>query len=429
MQDLKAGAAKVCITPTGDLLPAYNTAFHIEYRYVHDDIFARTLVLESSGKRALFVVLDINDMGRSDDMKNAISAACGIDKELIFCTVTHTHETPAIDHTHYKEPREPGVVERVIRYGDYVIEKAVECAKLAVSSMTDAAVGYGEGKSYININRNLEYEDGINRDGPNFAGPSDKTLAIMKVTDMQGRLIAVLSNYAVHGTVCFMQKGPDVDDIVISGDLPGMTAAYIEERYKNEGTVCLWTSGAAGDQVPYISYCTGVWNHDGTQGRPMEIGPGIWNICSGIAQLHAVDIIKVIKRTLAAERELKFFAEERTITTAAQKEVGRVNKLEDIVIEENGTVDIKISVLTAGDMAFLGINGELSCPIGMRLKEMSPYAHTFVIPHTAERVEYLPTKEEYDKRSSRFYGTIVKDGLTEALVTPAFREMLEASLR
>lgn len=428
MQDLRAGAAKVCITPAQDMLPAYNTAFHLEYHYVQDDIYVRTLVLESGGRRALFVVLDINDMGRSEDMKNAVSAACGIERDLIFCTATHTHETPAIDDTHYKEPKKAGAVERVIQYGDYVIEKTVECTRQAIAALRDAAVGYGEGKSYINVNRNYYYEDGICRDGPNFAGPSDKTVAIMKVTDLEGRIIAVLSNYAVHGCLCFMHNGVGRDDVAISGDLPGMTAAYIEERYQQDGTICLWTSGAAGDQVAIAQYLDASWNHDGTPGKPRELGSAIWAICRGLAEVHALDIIRVIKKTFAAERELKFFADERTVTTAAQKEVGSVNRLEEIEIIENGTVDIKLKVLTAGDMAFLGINGEISCPIGQHLKEMSMYAHTFVIPHNAERVEYLPTKEEYDNRSSRFYATIVKDGITEQLILPEFREMLEASL-
>lgn len=449
MENLKAGAAKVCINPPEHMLPAPNTAFHFEYYHVQDDIFVRTLALESGDRTALFVVIEVNDMGRTEEMKKAVSERCGLEKELIFFTVTHTHETPAIDYTHYKqldeqkksktgdmytgyefsEPKKDGVVERVIAYGDFVIERVVECAQLAIGSMRDARLGCGEGKSFINVNRSCLFENGAYYDGVNFEGPSDKTLLVMKVTDLEGRLIAVLANYAVHGTLCFNQKGRNIDDIVISGDLPGMTSAYIEERFKDDGAVCLWTSGAAGDQVPFNNYLTARRNHNGTPGAPSAIGPAIWDICRSTAEIHAVDIIKVIKKTFTPWRELKFYGEERSVVTAAQKEVGFVRSLDDIVIEENGTVEIKIKLMTVGDMAFLGINGEISCPIGMRLRESSPYPYTFVIPHTAERVEYLPTKEEYNMRSTRFFSTIVKDGITEQLIKPEFSEMLENSLK
>ena len=444
MNDLRAGAAKLCITPPESMMPAYNTAFHIEYKYVQDDIYVRTLVLESGGRRALFVVIEVNDMGRTEAFKDALQAAFGFERELIFCTVTHTHETPAIDYTHYKEDagdpkqaqnefryregRKEGVVERVIRYGDYVIERTVECARMAIDSMREARVGCGTGASYINVNRSVKYENGRYYSGVNFEGPSDKTLLVMKVVDREGRLIAALANYAVHGSVCFFQKGPGMDDIAISGDLPGMASAYVEERYRDDGAVCLWTSGAAGDQIPFVSHLTARFEHDGTPGKPAPVGDVIWDICRSTAEMHAVDIIKVLKRTFTPWQSLRFFGASDSVTTARQKEIPMGTDPAKVTVEEDGTVEIKLRVMTVGDMAFLGINGEISSPIGVRLRELSPYPHTFVIPHTAERVEYLPTKQEYDERSTRFFASIVKDGVTEQLVRPLYMRMLEASL-
>lgn len=445
MNDLRAGAAKVCITPPPALMPAYNTAFHIEYKYVQDDIFVRTLVLESGGRRALFIVIEVNDMGRTEALKDALQDAFGFERELIFCTVTHTHETPAIDYTHYKEDggepkqaqnefqyregRKEGVVERVIRYGDFVIERAVECTRQALASMREARVGCGVGTSYVNVNRSVRFENGRYYSGINFEGPSDKTLTVMKVTDPEGHLIAALANYAVHGSVCFFQKGKGMDDIAISGDLPGMASAYVEERYRDDGAVCLWTSGAAGDQIPFVSHLTARFNHDGTPGTPDPIDDVIWDICRSTAEMHAVDIIKVLKRTFTPWTRLRFYGDGASVFTTRQREIPMGTDPSRVEIVEDGVVEIKLCVMTVGDMAFLGINGEISSPIGARLRELSPYPYTFVIPHTAERVEYLPTKEEYDERSTRFFATIVKDGVTEQLVRPVYMKLLQKSLQ
>lgn len=74
-------------------------------------------------------------------------------------------------------------------------------------------------------------------------GPSDKTVAVVKFETLSGSPIAILVNYAVHGT------GMGQENYEITADVPGATSRYVEQYYGDQ-VVVPWTSGAAGDQCP-----------------------------------------------------------------------------------------------------------------------------------------------------------------------------------
>ena len=71
--------------------------------------------------------------------------------------------------------------------------------------------------------------------------------ALLLVTNAAGEPMARWSNYVVHSVARFLSKTKDGES-EITGDMPGATANYVENRLKN--VVEVWTSGAAGDQNP-----------------------------------------------------------------------------------------------------------------------------------------------------------------------------------
>ena len=79
--------------------------------------------------------------------------------------------------------------------------------------------------------------------GNNPDDVSDKTVAVIKFETLSGQPLAILSNYAVHGTVL------GAGNLQISADLPGATSRLVETHHSDR-VVAPWTSGAAGDQDP-----------------------------------------------------------------------------------------------------------------------------------------------------------------------------------
>ena len=128
------------------------------------------------------------------------------------------------------------------RQGRALDEKIFESARQAKARLA-ARVGYGTGVSYININRNI-IDPKTRRwwEGPNYEGPSDKTVAVMTFEDLRGQPIAVYYNYAMHAVML-----GQLDKV--SGDVPGAASKYIEEAFDDK-IVAVWSTGAAGDQNP-----------------------------------------------------------------------------------------------------------------------------------------------------------------------------------
>jgi hypothetical protein len=123
------------------------------------------------------------------------------------------------------------------RVADAIVTAVSEASK----AMRPAKIGYGTGQLDININRDL-FAGGQWLQGPNAEGPSDKTLAVLQVVGEDDLPIAVYMNYAMH-PIHFYLSG------VVSADVPGDAARYVENRFGGD-TVAIFAQGAAGDQNP-----------------------------------------------------------------------------------------------------------------------------------------------------------------------------------
>ena len=75
--------------------------------------------------------------------------------------------------------------------------------------------------------------------------------------------------------------------------------------------------------------------------------------------------------------------------------------------EKADTAAFNITVARLGDVAFVGLGGEVFTEIGMAIKAGSPCRHTFVITHCNGAAGYLAPKEAhvqqgYEVTSSSF---------------------------
>ena len=168
---LRVGAAKVDVTPAERELPKNSFG-------ILDHLFARAIVIESGGSTAALVTVDAG--GIPEPLWQTVSRQ--IDSELqipvanILLTATHTHSAGG--------QRGP----------DYA-QKIVESVRLAKQKLAPARMGYGTGVSYINVNRQI-IDPKTHRwwEGPNYDGPSDKTVAVLTFETPSGEPIAVYYN-------------------------------------------------------------------------------------------------------------------------------------------------------------------------------------------------------------------------------------------
>lgn len=414
MHRLLVGAAKVCITPPKEMMPAYSF-LPIRLEAVYTDIFIRALVVDNSEREIVIIMIESSDLARIDDIRHVLKDQYGFEPEDILLAVTHTHEAPSFADYHPKVLEDRDKFAWVRKYGDFVVEKVAQCVGKAINAKRPARWGHGSGESYINVCRDQEFEDGTWGLGYDFAGPSDKELAVIKFVDDDGKIIAALLNYAVHGTACFTGKDQNDEKFLISGDLPGMISGYLEERYASDGAVFLWTSGAAGNQEPIFKTSYDRYNHDKTHERGFSPGYVCWGMCEHLAQRQGVDAVRILNE-IALTDGMKISTVDKVLMLPREER-------EDS--SQTGPVNLALKLMTFDDVALFGVGGELIAEIGLRLKEKAPFKKLLIVNHIAERIEYLPDKRGYDNRTFEGENTMVKGGCAEDYITPAMMQMID----
>lgn len=381
---LLAGAAKVCITPNDEIMEQQYNFDGNKVDGIYSDQFVRGLYIDNGENTALLLCFEY-DWINVGGLKEAVSEATGIPVDNMLFSSTHNHTAAGGPD-----------------YGAFVIEKAIECANAARDAAVPAKYGYGEGKSYININRDRQQEEGYWMQDVNPEGYSDKTLAMMKLEDLEGNLIAIYMNYGMHNMACF--NAADSDGVYkLSGNISGVTCDYIEDRY--DGAVALWSIGAAGNQNPYI-IASPTYYYDGY--------PEMVNLPDGASyalmelqgQQHAQDALRTMAGIACEKTEMPISFYHNTIELPAQKAPEgadmSMNRLlaDNLVRKVTGATEIperklvvmeddpehpvqmNMELAVLGDIAFVGVPAEIYAEIGRDMKEASLFDNTVVVQFT-----------------------------------------------
>ena len=275
---LQVGAAKVDITPSPDAaLPMGGYAGRTQgFQRIHDHIYTRSIVISNGSTPAVLLGLELVGLPNAvwEQVTQRIAQELGIPAENVIFAAVHDHSAPVLAG----RPPGPGGAApanpqarppspATMAFTTKVENDMFEAVRQAKANLQPAKFGFGTGKAYVNINRREFFpEKGWWWLGYNPDGPSDKTLAVVKFTDLAGKPLAFLLNYAVHAVV----MGPD--NMAVTGDLAGATSRYVEQYFQgkvqtrsdagwelnvgaaekagDETPVAIWTSGAAGDQNP-----------------------------------------------------------------------------------------------------------------------------------------------------------------------------------
>ncbi len=260
---LVAGAHAVDIaTPTGVPLAGYGGMarrllipdFLRRYPYafwfkpgtgVHDPIRARALVLESGERRVLWVSVDLIavDADMLSEFKERL-AVKGIRYDAMILGASHTHSGPGA----FSRSRLFGFValdSLVPEVRELILERMAQAVERADSKKVAARIGTGRGEvrgvTASRVGLGLDPEVGV-----------------LKVVRADGAPIALLWNYAIHGTML----GPA--NLLLSGDVMGAASQEVERTL---GVPALYTNGAVGDVSPALHGWPGVQTIAGALAR------------------------------------------------------------------------------------------------------------------------------------------------------------------
>ena len=396
--NLRAGAAKVDITPAADAaLQMSGYAGRTEgFKRVHDDLNVRAIVVDDGAAQAAIISCEIIGLSSSfwEKATERITQAAGIPRDNILLASVHTHAAPSTG-VYERGPQPPNQAAYVAKLQDSIVE-AVRQAK---AGLQPARMGFGTGAAKVNMNRRAPNGERGWMIGNNPDGVSDKTVAVVKFETLTGEPFAILSNYGVHGTVL----GPA--NYQISSDLPGATARYVERHYGGK-VLSPWTSGTAGDQDPIY-----------------RTGTDFQNV-TALGAILGEEIVKVADAIHTTARA-RIRATQRIVTCPGKRTVQQPGPGREYKFEDSDPVSIRLSLLVINDVAIMGISGEVFTNIGLRLKKESPFNRSMMITHCNGSSGYIPDDQAYDQVSYEITTTRLKRGCAENAIVSGLLAMME----
>jgi len=416
MGPLRAGAAKVEITPPKEMFPIRGNQV---LAGVHDPLYARALVLDNGSSKVALISVDTAGMANSADIVKAVTAELGIPASHLSMAATHDHNTPTFGGGGRRASYDP------VPYLALMQKGVVEAARQANARLQPARIGFGTGKAYINTNRDQKIGDSYKM-GYAPEGPSDKTVAVMLVTTPSGDPIAVWSNYAVHGVVMFLSKTRDGQSEV-TGDIGGATASYVEDRLRNN-VVAVWTPGAAGDQNPLFM---STYNQDAPDVH--DEGEAGWAILDVQARRLGEEIVRVARTVQNTTDRAVLWGANTSVTCPGRK---RESSEPAVTVPGSFTpaastakmvdgdpVTIPLSLVMINDIALANVSGEVFSEIGQQLKKESLFDRTAMVTLSPGSIGYIPTDEAYLLPAAMAVNNRLKPGCAEPAIVGAFVDM------
>lgn len=391
----RASVVKVDITPTSDKWLAGYPAR--QSTGVHDRIFHRIVALDDGATQFFLVSSDLCLFAPSvyDEFTAQLNRETGIEPVQVWWTVTHTHSGPEVGphglpklmmperYKHEPDQEYTAWVERVL----------IDGIKEARTKLSPARLAIGTGYSAANINRRARDPRGEITLGLNPDGPTDRQIGLIRLDREDGSPIALIANYSMHGTAL----GPA--NKLISGDAPGIVAAYVEEKL---GAPMLYINGAAGNMAP------------------------IYTVQPDFGAAHITEFNVLLgDRILAANRSIStaispvsLRAAEKFVETPRRAGFGWDDSLGNYLRAakgEAGVIRFPVRFLIINDdVALWAAPVELFCEISMNVRNRARYRYTFYFGYSNGWLGYLATRQAfaeggYETRTCPFTNQVEDD--------------------
>ena len=398
---LRAGAASVPLEiPPGTPLAGYGARARrllvpdVFGRYPHafwfkphtgelERLAARAVALEAGGARVVWIAIDLIavDRGFTGAVTRDLERALGAPATVII-SASHTHSGPGA----FIDSGLMGFVavdrqDAVVR--DAFVHASVEAARRAATSLTAARLG------------------AVSVEGPpvtrgRLGQPPDRELIVMKVVSRTGAPVALVWNYAIHGTML----GPK--NLSVSGDVMGIASRRLEESL---GVPALFVNGTVGDVSPEL--------HGGEAAVAVgaELATAVraaWDRIDRVADARVA--VRTARVALPSPSLSIRNCTGRFVPRWLRVPLGRV-----------WPSDATLTALTIGDVAIVAMPGELQSALGRGVKNEARrrWRYAAVAGVSNDYLGYFVAAADYDRVSYVTCASVYGASAGERLVTAA----------
>jgi hypothetical protein len=435
--ELRVGAGAVKITPPPGA-PMAGYYYNRAADGVHDDLWAKAIVLDLDGVRAALVACDISGLPRPiiDEARREIARDPGIPADRVMISATHTHTGPVVlsGSTRYNLEGEMLRIGR--QYAADLPKLIAEAVRKATSALAPARVSAGRGREdSLTFNRRFYMKNGTvgwnpGKLNPNIvrpAGPIDPDVPVVSFDTPKGDAVAVHVNYALHLDT--------VGGTQYSADYPHTLSRLLGEA-RGRDMLTLFTIG-----------CAGNLNHIDVAWADKQKGHGE---AARIGTVLAAEALKTMKRLDAlpagflrarsamlklplAEVRAEDLAWARTITptfgtdkAAPFMDLVRAFKFVDVAERKGAPIEAEVQVIALGDqLAWVGLPGEIFTELGLAIKTASPFRYTVVSELANGSIGYVPNRKAYPEGAYEAESSRCAPGAGEMLADAAVRILVE----
>ena len=388
--NIKANVAVRKLTPPleiGYTLGGYGARMSEPAKGIHDDIWAKALVLDDGEKKYAIITLDI--LGLPPNVKPQIIARLNNEKwteENIMFLPSHSHsslEMFALNDKNIFDMAPIGIFQQELL--DYVVKSLATLIESADQNLKPVKIGT-QSKQVEGLNRN--------RRGEPFV---DKDLTVTRIDYLDGKPMTVLVNWTGHPTIM------DEHDMFVSGGWPGYLQRELE-AWIGEGVIAMYYNGSQGDQSVIAKSAGSHHEKAENYGR--------------IIAIEVIDVYNEIK----ASKKIEFSYNHKIIQLPDQqahpefmdtggKEYGlneeNIMALLNQVFPEKTT----IGAVRLGDLLIVGAPGELIAELGLNIKEelkLKGIKYPVIGGLANQWISYILSEDQYEKSgyeaSTSFYG-------------------------
>jgi len=204
---------------------------------VAQKLWAKALAIGSDQDKPVLWI-SVDNCGLSADISNDVAkrllAKASIPRERIAICSTHTHSGPCVTGVLpnlFSQDIIPEEQATIDRYTKELIDQLEQLALAALADRRPANLSWGQG----------EVDFAQNRRTPK--GPVDHTLSLLRVSDPNGKVRALLLNYACHCTTL----GGEFNKL--HGDWAGCAQEAVEKEFP--GSIALVAIACGGDSNPF----------------------------------------------------------------------------------------------------------------------------------------------------------------------------------
>ncbi len=383
---LMAGAAKRAITPPVDCLKVLAGGPMGGATECYEDIYARAIVLSDGKEHCAFITCELLAIPNPKYIRAMLQEAYGINPMAVIFGVTHNHQAPmyraemmgmGAGGPMMGPPPSEEALAADAHMTQVVYDGIKDAVGEAIAKLRPAKMAVGSGPSYINVSRDWPTPAGTLQ-GPNFQAYSDKELVVMKVEGIDGKPIAMLLNYGMHGNVLFTLRYAGSFSAV-GGDIQGRISRYVERAVGGD-YVCGWAIGAAGDQNPIISTCDSFpqVQEDGsyTVERSTYDPQTMMALMDRLASIQGLDALNIAAGITTYTEDFKLRYGSTVKECSGWKPQRRGEPTAKRELGDN--VKHWLHLIAVNDYGFAGVNCEAYSKLGRIVKDVLPYEKSMV---------------------------------------------------